>query len=318
MLSVTSLRTSSRTLTRTVALAACVLTLVTLTRPVAACDDPRSHQPQPEFSAVYVFGDSLSDTGRFFAATGYPPAPYYQGRFSNGPVWVEYLAPQLGLTYNPATNFAWAGSTTGLTNNNGPFPGLLAQLNAYVATLGHRPRVDPQALYVVFGGGNDFFTLSDGVLPAVMLDQATRNITTIVARLQQLGARHIVVIDLPDIGLTPYAAANPAIATYLSVQFNDLLDARLAAAGCHDLIRVSLFDLLNALVANPAANGFTNVTIPGILNPATAGTYLFWDDVHPTTLTHSILADVIAAAIEDAEPEHGPRHHDREPACAHR
>ena len=318
MISFTSRRSPDRPITRLVAFTVCVLALVTLARPVSACDEHRSHQPRPEFSELYVFGDSLSDTGRFFAATGYPPAPYYQGRFSNGPVWVEYLAPQLGMKYNPATNFAWAGSTTGLTNNNGPFPGLLAQFNAYVATLGHRPRVDPHALYVVFGGGNDFFTLSDGVDPAAMIDQATRNIVTIVSRLQQLGAKNILVIDLPDIGLTPYGAPNAGVATYLSAQFNDLLDARLEAAGCRDLIRVSLFDLLNALVADPAAYGFTNVTIPGILNPATASSYLFWDDVHPTTLTHSILADVIAAAIEENEPEHGPRHHDRKPVCAHR
>lgn len=40
---------------------------------------------------VVVFGDSLSDNGNLFAQTGQPPAPYFQGRFSNGPVWVEQL-----------------------------------------------------------------------------------------------------------------------------------------------------------------------------------------------------------------------------------
>ncbi len=57
----------------------------------------------PNYSAMYVFGDSLSDTGNVFAATtaqkmvpAIPPsakpyATYWQGRFSNGPVAVEYL-----------------------------------------------------------------------------------------------------------------------------------------------------------------------------------------------------------------------------------
>ena len=62
------------------------------------------------FSSVVVFGDSLSDNGNVFAATGFfPPAPYAQ-RFSNGPVAVEYMASALGL---PLVNYAHGGATTG-------------------------------------------------------------------------------------------------------------------------------------------------------------------------------------------------------------
>ena len=71
---------------------------------------------------VVVFGDSLSDTGNLFAATGgtNPIPPYFNGRFSNGPVWVETLAASLGLPVNPSllggTNYAFAGAVTGLTS----------------------------------------------------------------------------------------------------------------------------------------------------------------------------------------------------------
>ena len=59
---------------------------------------------------IVAFGDSLIDTGNVFAATGQPPAPYYDGRFSNGPVWVEYLAGRLGIAARrPASP---AGRTT--------------------------------------------------------------------------------------------------------------------------------------------------------------------------------------------------------------
>src|SRR5262245_37490212 len=51
------------------------------------------------FREVVVFGDSLSDTGNVFTVTepvlaeAIPVSPpYFQGRFSNGPVWVERLA----------------------------------------------------------------------------------------------------------------------------------------------------------------------------------------------------------------------------------
>lgn len=49
------------------------------------------------FGNIVAFGDSLTHNGNLYAATeatgGIPPAPSYSnGRFSNGPVWVEYLA----------------------------------------------------------------------------------------------------------------------------------------------------------------------------------------------------------------------------------
>ena len=65
------------------------------------------------FSAVFVYGDSLSDNGNLFAATGFPPAPYFDGRFSNGPVAAEQLAALLGVS---TVDFAWGGATTGLGN----------------------------------------------------------------------------------------------------------------------------------------------------------------------------------------------------------
>ena len=57
----------------------------------------------PSFTGMYVFGDSLSDNGNVLALTGglYPPAPYFQGQFSNGPVAVEWLAT--GLQLAPAS-----------------------------------------------------------------------------------------------------------------------------------------------------------------------------------------------------------------------
>ena len=70
------------------------------------------------FSSLFVFGDSLSDSGNAFVPTGGAiPAspPYLNGRFSNGPIWVEHLAPALGFTFNGATDFAIGGAETGAT-----------------------------------------------------------------------------------------------------------------------------------------------------------------------------------------------------------
>lgn len=91
------------------------------------------------FSALYVFGDSLSDTGRSPA----PAGSYYSGRYSNGPLWVEYLSAQLGIPYNSSNNFAVSGSTT-------------SNLLAQVAGLPSSPSLH-SALFTVKSGGNDFF-----------------------------------------------------------------------------------------------------------------------------------------------------------------
>ena len=71
--------------------------------------------------ALYSFGDSLSDTGNVYLATGgtLPGTPYFPGRFSNGPIWIDYLARSLGLPITPSlaggTNFAYGGADTGVS-----------------------------------------------------------------------------------------------------------------------------------------------------------------------------------------------------------
>ena len=65
------------------------------------------------FSAMPVFGDSLTDTGNFYRLSGgYPPSV----RFCNGPLWMEYLAADLGMTYSPEDNYAVPGATTDRRN----------------------------------------------------------------------------------------------------------------------------------------------------------------------------------------------------------
>ena len=58
------------------------------------------------YDALYAFGDSLTDTGREPAE----PVLHYNGRWSNGPLWVEYLSERLGFAYNPSNNYAHSGA----------------------------------------------------------------------------------------------------------------------------------------------------------------------------------------------------------------
>lgn len=259
-------------------------------------------QAKAAFSAVTVIGDSLSDTGRTAQVLGpYFPPIYYQGRVSNGPVWVEYFSAKLGLAYNPLENFAWAGSHSGYLNSFGPpLPGMRQQTEELLSQSKH---VDKNALYVVFGGSNDFMRiLIDQESPQTVIPQAVGNIITIVSHLRAAGAKHIVVVDVPNLGLTPRArmqgSTTQIIATGLSVMYNTLLNTALNAMD-KKIIRVSAFDILNTLAASPATFGFTNIQDMGYLSPA-GDTYLFWDDLHPTTRAHQYIADRIFSAVEEA------------------
>jgi len=79
------------------------------------------------FDAFYIFGDSLVDNGNLFGVTRnlVPPSPpYFNGRFSNGPVWVEILGPKLGISADSTNNFAFGGATSGTFNALSPLLGV--------------------------------------------------------------------------------------------------------------------------------------------------------------------------------------------------
>ena len=116
-------------------------------------------QADTSFSRVYVFGDSLSDTGNLASIFGpFPMPPFYKNRVSNGPVGVEVLAQKLGHTAEASlhligpsvgSNYAVAGA-----NALGSDPiDLGTQVLAFQAN--HGFIAPPDALYVVFIGGND-------------------------------------------------------------------------------------------------------------------------------------------------------------------
>ncbi len=255
------------------------------------------------FSHVPVFGDSLSDTGNYYHLSGgSPPPPYAQGRFCNGPLWVEYLAASLRMDYEPADNFAVAGATTGTLNSNDGFagkeyPGLLDEVAAFLAAA---PVSEPErALYVVEAGANDFFVaLAAGTSPATLIANGVNNTVTAILQLRGAGARFILVMNVPDLGVTPMAqglgASGPLMLTQLSAAYNQALDLaldQLAQAGI-PTIRLDAFTVLNQMASRPGAYGFTNVTTPYLLAPPglDPAQFLFWDPVHPTTGAHKVLA----------------------------
>ena len=253
-----------------------------------------------EFSQVYAFGDSLSDTGNAFAKTGWPPAPYFDGHFSNGPIWAEYLADDLGI---PETNFAYGGALSGesgqLQFGNAPavaVPGVLAQAKAFVAS---SPQADERALYVIWVGANDY--LSGQVRdPAKPVD----NIRQAVLLLEQAGAKNFLLVNLPKLGDLPLLkaiAAQPqqiADLNDLVLRHNQALTQTVADLNRSKTVNVELLDVYSlyesvatgALGPSDATDVCTLVSAC-VNNLDTQNSYLFWDSLHPTTAAHRLIAD---------------------------
>lgn len=294
-------------------------------------------QAQP-FTGLFVFGDSLSDSGNNAALIGSAPGqvitgnayvpsqPYALGAYTNGRTWVNSFAAGLGLPASAAPsllgggNFAYGGAKTTVDGSTGNFPpsantqltgtGNIAQpyLQGYLTGLAAVPAT---ALYVIAIGGNDVRDLSvavaTGAQPPTAIAGAAAAyaaaVGSMVDALQAKGAQRIVVWDAPNVGKTPAALAGGAafsgLATNIAGAFNSALFARMSV----EPSSVSVFDVFgitNTIIANPGAFGLTNVTDAcGALPGCNPSQYLFWDGIHPTSAGHSLIAASMLAAVPE-------------------
>jgi phospholipase/lecithinase/hemolysin len=301
-----------------------VAAAVAAAKPVA----PTGAAPGAPFSAMYVFGDSLSDTGNVSLATfGTVPVspPYADRSFSNGPVWAQDVAQSIGLpalmpSLAGGTDFAFGGAESGQTQvhalNPTDLPSQFAQFQAQV------PSPQPGALYAVWIGSNDVLDIADN--PSLTPDQQQANVAAAVSNeasvidgLVAHGAQNLLVLNVPDLGQTPHEQARGSVAAQsaqsLAALYNqDLAQALqpLEASGQARIDLVDTFSALNQAVTNPSEFGFTNVTSPvwtGNLTDSNSGTlqatgaaqnqFLFFDSLHPTAQTHALLASGIEQSL---------------------
>ncbi len=247
------------------------------------------------FGNIVAFGDSLSDNGNLYAATSgeIPDSRYSEGRYSNGPVWVEHLAAIMGADLD---DLAYGGaSTDGLLP-----PGLRAQIAAWQAK-GN----SPQGLFTVWAGANDYLLLG-----RTDAQRAVSNIMDGFETLASDGVSRILILNLPDLGLTPRllseSAGKQAEASAYSMDFNQKIADSLASfSGSHPGVLIyflNAYDLFERLVSDPAEFGFQNAreSSPDFgVDLLNEGGYVFWDDVHPTTEAHALLAQEASALLSE-------------------
>lgn len=165
---------------------------------------------------LLVFGESLVDPGNLYTMIAhlFPSAPYYQGRWSNGPTFVEYLAD---LQCRQMENYAFAGATT----NNGNITALP------VRSLVQMPSTDQQVkmfnLYHMFtvsgssyqddvavfaAGANEIFRsiepiLSGDMSPDYLPQLISTNLKQQILSLKEQAVTKFVLFSLPPIDDSP-------------------------------------------------------------------------------------------------------------------
>lgn len=284
------------------------------------------------FTQMYIFGDSLSDTGNAFNASqqatgvGSPPPPYFNGRFSNGPIWIDYLAQDLNLNPTLYTNlspviaptqginFAFAGATTGLDNTINPnLPGLRQQIGLFANLIPSNQSANPNALYVLWAGANDYLpTQSTTFTPFTTPNTTISNLSFALSTLAALGAQNFLVVNLPDLGNLPRTRNTPISSRLntLTSLHNNSLTATLNTFSQTpnsnlNMRQVDVNALFSEAIANPDRFGFTNVTNACISNlncvaggESAQNQFLFWDNIHPTTATHQQIANLAMAELQ--------------------
>jgi outer membrane lipase/esterase len=153
--------------------------------------------PAQAYDQLYVFGDSLSDTGNIGRWT-------YDSNIH--PLYDEILAKDFGTTLTPSSqgglNYAEGGGVA--------VPGLDSdyttqdQVKNYLASTGGK--ADPNGLYIHWIGGNDLAAAALSLNPVTALQIATNSATQAASQVNDLlkaGAGTVVVPTVPNIGLTP-------------------------------------------------------------------------------------------------------------------
>jgi phospholipase/lecithinase/hemolysin len=289
----------------------------------------------PAFTKLIVFGDSLSDTGNIAHRVrdkfgfSYPSGNfnYSDYRFTNSSdttpssdkfagVWHEQLAHTfLGLpiatnSLDGGNNYAFGGATTKdgssdrtVIDNPNPFAGgniqitidnMGKQVADYLAVF----TPDPNALYLLWGGGNDIFD-DNGT---ANVNATSAQVGTLIKRLAVAGARKFLIPNVPPLGAIPnyngetakiisLDAASAAYRAKLNSDLNAAVSALAAQGITVTIYRADVWLSTIRVLAEPSKYGFTNIHDSAQFDvSADPDEFLFWDDIHPTTAGHYQIA----------------------------
>lgn len=258
-----------------------------------------------------------------------PDGPYARGghHFTNGATWIEGLTRRLHLAGNSrpffgdsgddASNYA-VGGARAVANYPCRF-NFPDQVDAYLGSPG---LISPHTWITIEIGAND---VRDALVAALSclstnppcdpeqviksyITNALGSIGTEIGVLYSTGAMHFMIMNVPNIGLTPavrnldnyYNAQGTIIeqAKQVTESFNDGLAFLISQPPLNalDIKILDVYTKLNEVVAEPQKYGFVDTTHACVTPDQPPfickkpDTYVFWDGIHPTKALHAIVA----------------------------
>ncbi|MCF6766864.1 SGNH/GDSL hydrolase family protein [Thiotrichales bacterium 19S11-10] len=175
---------------------------------------------KPKFSRFILFGDSLTDTGKMYdKSLGTIPADnpplqwstplYYDGRFSNGPVWIDYLQANYNMSESQVINEAEGGATMYdyMSKSLNPTYWVINTLNYEVSQFLTKidknkvAAVNNNDMAIIWIGGNDLITYSWLKTEDIYDDMSKLYLA--VDTLVMAGVKNFIILNLPELVMTP-------------------------------------------------------------------------------------------------------------------
>ncbi len=276
------------------------------------------------FNRIVVFGDSLSDEGRAVKALQklrgnglakvfrgamklqgcrvphlflrFGLKPYWNGMFSNGPMWPSYLSRF--LTNIAIDNASFGGATTGAKPCH---PVHLGSMLERFMKVNKKPAHFANTLFVIWLGANNYFATrkerDKDARPDIAIDQIAQSVKVLC----QKGARTIVLFTIPNPEPSPEWIFDDVNSKYVGrIQeqkpkwqkavsvHNELLRLRLSSFST-STCQVSLLDTDLLLQENQH-----RLKLYGVQSRLDFG---YFDPVHPSTMVHCFIAGKLMANL---------------------
>ncbi|KAJ7861402.1 hypothetical protein B0H14DRAFT_2742166 [Mycena olivaceomarginata] len=261
--------------------------------------------PTTGIKTLVAFGDSYtsggrSDGGTLPAAVLNGTSPRAGGRVTDGPVWAEGVASDLGATIK---DYAVSGEVVNVTL----WPSKAGQtdfLHEAALFLSQKNVLDPATtLYTVFFGINDFSASStDGN----HLPQAAAELLTQIKQLAAAPtlAKNIVVLD--DYGRGGHSATGD---TWKQAVFAGLTPLRAQGLNVAFVDFAPLWDAVLGTTPGFAAFGYktSGACIPNLSQTDLSGecatplNSFYWLPGHPSKETHRIMADYVKLVLANCK-----------------
>lgn len=272
----------------------------------------RADALKSSFDVVVGFGDSTTDTDNVYKLTNenWPIVPpYYRGRFTNGPVWIEWLGiPTID-------NYAHGGSTSDdkliqgySASGKQIVPGARQQIQMYLNKTKSQKKDFSQTLFAIWSGNNDYF-FNTSLNPS----QVTERLIILIEDLLKTGAKHVLIMNKIPGEMLPYIKTSDEAnaARIRSIHHNGNLTASVKQLQKNRPdVSIYLFDIYSLMLeiknnntldlANKTANCWTVMTNEVLVSCSNPNSYFFVDQYHFSARVHRFIGDHVRQFISSS------------------